>query len=334
MPAKDPRDRRKRRKHGGDLESAIEEVGDAVSGAVVEVGDAVSAIFQTVTSEWNRHKSMSPAEKLLRAARRKRKDWIGHRNAFIATNLGLVGINVAVASLTGELFPWAVFPICGWGIGLGIHALNYRSWLADNRERIAAAEQELARLGVQEAIAEPSPSIAVDPAWSELVRQCRVAVRAAETSLAKSNDAVLTEQTRGKLQEGLSHLERLAEGAVTISAAIAQVVPDGKAGLDAAIAALDRKIANADPKLAAVYRENRRLLAARHDKVTALQSEHDRMFARAEGFLLAAQNIQLDASRAGVQGPGVDTLTEPLRQLGEEVEILRQVEAELADVAG
>jgi hypothetical protein len=128
----------------------------------------------------------------------------------------------------------------------------------------------------------------------------------------------------------MRNVERLAQGAETIRRALAEIAPQG--GLSAEIDALDARInAASDERLRQVYLANRSLLQARRAKVAALVSERERMFASAEGFLLAAQNVRLDAARIGAgHVPALSaTLTETLDRLSSEVNILRQVEAEL-----
>ena len=49
---------------------------------------------------------------------------------------GLVTLNVLLIAFTSGDFPWAVFPLVGWGIGLGAHYFGaFRRAGADIRER-------------------------------------------------------------------------------------------------------------------------------------------------------------------------------------------------------
>ncbi|GEM_PF-2238473 len=336
-----PGDRRPKsglKKADDDLERIghqVEDIARGVGDIVHEVGGAVGEIVQSVTGSMARRRQMSPAEKLLKRAKRRRKDWIGHRNAYVATNIGLAAINVATGFLAGDFTPWFVFPAIGWGIGLGIHTLNYRSWLTDKKDDIERARLEVAAgepaQEVQRAAIAPSaPDVARDAKWADLVRRCRIAVAESKQSLAKSdNTELLVDEVAVRLDDGLKNVEQLASGAVTLKRAMQSVVPEGTEGLSERIAELDAKIANAtDPSLTDVYRSNRALLDARSAKLKALGQEHERMQARAEGFLLAVENIRLDASRLSTPGQ-IDTLTEPLKQLSDEVAILRDVESEL-----
>lgn len=45
-----------------------------------------------------------------------------HAVVYVLVNLLLVVIWLVSAWVSGEWFPWFLFPLCGWGVGLGIHA--------------------------------------------------------------------------------------------------------------------------------------------------------------------------------------------------------------------
>lgn len=49
-----------------------------------------------------------------------RKDFYEHLGAYVIVNAGLVIMNLATKGHIG----WAVWPILGWGIGIGFHALG------------------------------------------------------------------------------------------------------------------------------------------------------------------------------------------------------------------
>ena len=52
----------------------------------------------------------------------KRREFHTHLTAYLLVNSLLVGIWLVVALTTGAWFPWPVFPLLGWGIGLAFHA--------------------------------------------------------------------------------------------------------------------------------------------------------------------------------------------------------------------
>jgi hypothetical protein len=52
-----------------------------------------------------------------------------HATVYVSVNVLLV----IVWALTWTGFPWFVFPILGWGIGLSAHAASYRAQLSSQR---------------------------------------------------------------------------------------------------------------------------------------------------------------------------------------------------------
>ena len=53
-----------------------------------------------------------------------KSEFRAHLVAYVIVNAGLFGVWLVVALSTGAWFPWFVFPMLGWGIGLGFHAWN------------------------------------------------------------------------------------------------------------------------------------------------------------------------------------------------------------------
>lgn len=51
-----------------------------------------------------------------------KREFRSHLVSYTLVNLGLVGIWLVTAINTGAWFPWFVFPVIGWGIGIGFHA--------------------------------------------------------------------------------------------------------------------------------------------------------------------------------------------------------------------
>lgn len=281
---------------------------------------------------WLRRRPLTPEEKLRRLAIAKRRAWRKHKRAYIAVNGGLFAINVITATLGNEFVPWSFIVMAVWGIFFVLHGFGYRAWREDHAD-------ELAAVGVDpdDPVTPRAPALALarTSEWASLVERCRRAVEAAEKQLR----GIDTEDGGGagsrlELRRGLADIERLARGAERLEAALAEVSP-GVAEIDAELARLDATIeATADLKLRAVYQNNRELLAARRQRLAQFDAELMRMRATAEGFLLATENIRLDAARIGA--PRLHeyevNLREPLRRLDDEVEVLEQVEAELAAV--
>lgn len=275
----------------------------------------------------------SEEERLLTQRDARRRRMRGHWNAYISVIGGLGIINLVTWILFGAAVPWVIFPAAAWGIGVGMHALNYRGWTQDHAARIAAAERALGRLppGAAPLALAEGPPAEPDP-WADMIARCRDAVdRAAGALESVDHPAQDLDATHADLEEGLERVERLAEGAGRIRRALETIAPAGLEGLAQQVAELDAAInAAKDDALRAVHLENRALLVARRAKVEALVAEQDRMMANARGFLLATENLHLDAAGLGngaLDGQG--SLTAPIRRLGEEVDVLRKVEAEL-----
>jgi hypothetical protein len=308
----------------------VELEGKALGRALREGLDAL------ITSPAEAEKSAE--QRLVEKRDKKRRGFRGHWYAYAMVNLGLMVMNLGTWLLTGVPFPWFLFVSAGWGIGFGIHALNHRAWLADNAPALRAAE---AALGLPS----PPPSRALPagaaraalPAPADplraLVAECQAAVEKAEAALlAVDNPAAAFEDAIARLHQGLENVEHLAEGAARIDAALAEIAPGGLEALRPQLEAADQAIAaTRDDRLREVHHQNRTLLVARRAKVEALLADRERMLANARGFLLATENLRLDAARLGAGGDAsAAALRAPLERLTDEVEILRKVEAELA----
>ncbi|GMV43013.1 MAG: hypothetical protein AMXMBFR64_47290 [Myxococcales bacterium] len=272
----------------------------------------------------------SAGELLLMKRERKRRRLRSHTHSFVSVILGLAVINVITGLASGAFFPWVLLVAASWGMGLSMHAMGFRSWVQDHERALVAAEAEL---GVSPPPQLPPlqrgrPPVSGDPAWEALLARCRAAVTSAQAALA---DAGSDRDTIERLRSGLTDVEHLAAGAEKVRRALAEIAPEG-ASLDGEIARLDGRINAADDeRLRGVYLANRTLLQARKAKVTALRAERERMAASAEGFLLAVENVRLDAARIGAgHVPALSAaLGDTLDRLSTEVSILRQVEEEL-----
>jgi len=86
--------------------------------------------------------AMSEADMLRLATRRADAKLGFQRHAFIYVLViaGLAGVNL----LTTPAWPWFLFPLGGWGIGLAAHGLAVHGDLSGRRQ--AMIERELARL--------------------------------------------------------------------------------------------------------------------------------------------------------------------------------------------
>ena len=306
-----------------EIVEALEELTDDLKDAGVDLATAI----KRMAGQGHRH---SPAQRLIRKRNRRREGWRKHLRSYLVVNAGLVALNVVMGLSEGDPYPWAVFPAALWGIDVALHGIGYRSWAAQNKGAIDAAEEELAReaeLAVDLGGDEGETAGLVT--WAVLVRRCREAYAGAVEALEEAGEHV---DLRENLESGLARVERLAKGAARIRKALHDVAPGGSHALDEVLKDLDNRVSNLeDERLRGVYQSNRALVVARKAKIEALEGEERRMRATAEGFLLAAENLRLDAARLGAEpAPDLLGLLEgPLDRLAEEVDIVRQLEAEL-----
>lgn len=276
----------------------------------------------------------SAEARLLRKAREKQARWSRHLRTFVVVTVGLGAVNV-ITGLSGvEPFAWSLVVAVVWGMGVALHGLGFRAWRGQHAAELRRAREVLAARGADPARAEGDEA-AADPTWSRLLERAREASGEADAALVRSGAADPEHPARRQLREGLLQLEALGAGAGRIHAVLRDLAPGGGSELDRSLAQLDAKVAAAgDEGLRAVFARNRGLLVARREKVGGLERELARMEASAEGFVFAAENLRLDAARlgAGAVPSLAGALDEPLAHLGEEVEILRQVEEELEAV--
>lgn len=284
----------------------------------------------------------SPDHRLISRWRKRREDWRTHWHTFVAVNGGLAAINAVIALVSGALFPWFLLPLLGWGIAMTIHTLGYRAWLEDHRIELVAAAQRLEIPFEDEPWTLPSPALpqlrprllptssrtepSRDPRWEALLTRCRRAAAAAEEVFSALPGQ--TPSARDPLREGVQSVERLAAGANRIQRALADLE---RTAPDDEIAALDQTLATTtDERLREAQLTNRALLIARREKMATLRADHERMYANAQGFSLALENLALDAARLGQDhGPTPRALSDPIERLTDEVRILSEVEAEL-----
>jgi hypothetical protein len=69
-----------------------------------------------------------------------------HAIVYAIVNLGLITLNAVLIATTAANFPWAVFPLVGWGIGLTFHYVAaFRRGSKDVRARQEEIERYAAR---------------------------------------------------------------------------------------------------------------------------------------------------------------------------------------------
>lgn len=52
----------------------------------------------------------------------KKREFATHAVVYTVVNVTLIAIWALIFATTGAWFPWPVFPMLGWGIGLALHA--------------------------------------------------------------------------------------------------------------------------------------------------------------------------------------------------------------------
>ena len=78
-------------------------------------------------------------EKLVEKVRKKKRRFIPHLIAYMCVNIPLIYLNIISTS-----FPWVIFPMLGWGIGLGIHYFAAVRWPAiDLRNKIRFLKSQI-----------------------------------------------------------------------------------------------------------------------------------------------------------------------------------------------
>ncbi|MGF1510882.1 MAG: 2TM domain-containing protein [Myxococcota bacterium] len=270
--------------------------------------------------EGGRRPKTTPEERLVLRERRKKRALRGHTRSFALVNGFLFLLWLTLALSTGSWFPWFVFPFLGWGLGYSFHLVETRTWLSDNRAALVEARRQLGL---------PSgATVGTGDLWTILVQRCRASV---EETLGALQAKDTGSDARERLVESMGQVEALADSARDMEAMLQRILPSGLQGLRAQIAEAEMAWSNADdPQLKTAHAQNRALLQTRLKKVEQLVAERDRIAATLEGFILAAENLRLDAVRF-VQGdlePG--GLMAPIQRIQDEVDILDKVRAELA----
>ena len=74
---------------------------------------------------------------------KKKRDFRAHLLAFLLVNSFLWIIWAVIYAFGGPVFPWPIFPLVGWGIGLTFHAWDVYGRKPFREEEI---EREAARL--------------------------------------------------------------------------------------------------------------------------------------------------------------------------------------------
>ncbi|MBX2813293.1 MAG: 2TM domain-containing protein [Myxococcales bacterium] len=277
---------------------------------------------------WMGRPPRTTERRLIERWKKRRHSWRTHWHAYLTVIGGLAALNLLFAVATGSLFPWFLFPALGWGMAVAIHSINYRSWVEENRVALSQAAERLGFAFEMPVITRSRPlkPIPKNPRWDVLMTRCNQAMERAEIVL--SGLPGNTEVVRERLRDGLERVKKLAAGAKRIQLAVADL---SRVDWETDIEVLDTTIENTtDERLRQVQLSNRALLVSRQEKLDALAADEDRMYANAQGFLLALENLVLDGARLG-HGDDAEpmALSEPIERLTDEVRVLEEVEAEI-----
>lgn len=261
--------------------------------------------------------------KLLRRWERKRRTLKGHARSYFVTNGFLFLLWLTLALSVGVWFPWFVFPLLGWGMGMTMHALGYRSWVSDHAGELRRARERLGLL--------PPPE--GESTWDQLEARCRSAVAEARAALEATPPTVDAGPLLAQLAEGEQRMAELLRGARAVDQTLGGVTPGGVPSVDRAIADVDSEHAAAiEPRTRSALEQKRALLVSRRAKVEALRDEQARIEATAEGFLLAAENARLDALRFTRDSTERSELDAALQRLHDELDVLEKVHRELSEL--
>lgn len=317
-------------KKQSDWESALVEVADLAEQGVEGLFAGLRRLFG---------KPDLPAHKrLLIAARKRRKAMRNHAAAYVSVNAFLALVNVLTFQFGPQVL-WFLFPAGAWGVGLAMHYFTYRGWLSDNRQALLQAEslvsgREALLPETSRPTSVPAEQLPADPEWDSLLARVAPSLDAAERELGSLGPA--GKDALERLRAGKADVERLLVGERRLRAALHTLAPGGAVTVDRKIAELDRRLLGThDERLRSALQSNRALLDGISARVTAIANDRERMRAAIEGFVLTAQSLHLDAARLGAGRASLDamgTLSEPIQRLAQEVEILREVEAEMARI--
>ena len=221
---------------------------------------------------------------------------------------------------------WSFLLVALWGVGLVVHAVRFTGWSQDHRVGLEV-ETSFRRIG-QDGRPTGLLSEPRNAEWKRLWSRAEQVHLAADRAVDRLGAEGV--EARGELQACMDDVQAIFDGAARLQDAMDIL---GMKVDENAITEAGWRVERAETdRLRSLYQANLDLLIAQKAKVSALMQDLKRMRACVEGFLISAENMQLDASRLQTSG-GVPTgqliLGDARRALEEEVLVLRQVEAEL-----
>jgi hypothetical protein len=221
---------------------------------------------------------------------------------------------------------WSLYLVALWAVGLAIHAVRFTGWAEEHRVGIEI-ESSFRRVGPGGRplglLAEPR-----DAEWKRLWSRLEDVHLAVDRAVDRLGAGGV--EARGELQACMDHVQAIFDGASRLQHAMD--IPGMKVDANTITEAGWRVERAETDRLRSLYQANLDLLKAQKSKVEALKQDLKRMRVCVEGFLIAAENMHLDASRLQASGElpmGSLMLGDARRDLEDEVLVLRQVEEEL-----
>ena len=249
----------------------------------------------------------------------RRKGVRNHVRVWMIAGLVMMVFNVFLPG-AGIFSYWSLYLIFLWGGFVLLHAVTYVGWKQD-QERHEVHAISKARRDAKEAYG------SAHRMYQELEQAYTSAVEAV-TFIGDPGVVSL-----GELDVGMRHAQHLFRGYGRLGVVLDMLSgEDGSRGDEAITEARWAIERTEEARLRKLYEAKLDLLRSREEKVKSLKKDMERIEVCIEGFLLAAGNLQLDATRYEASKDmafDASGLHDSTRRLAEEVAILKEVEAEL-----
>lgn len=259
-----------------------------------EVEELGKSTLKAVGTKLKRKLEETPEELLLVKRHRMKQGLSSHLNAFLMVNLALWAFFLVIAHNFRPAFITTVF----WGIGMGIHALNQRSWLKANASRILAAEAFIRSQGKADLqylvspVSGSAPLALPAPVHPLLTRaeEGAEATRKALVGIGPAEVDALATVTAG--------LERVRELVGQLQAIQQSLIEASAEDVDYEVARLRTRLeATTDADARELYRTQLEMLSARKEKAQVLRGLKERIEAYGESYILSLTNLRMDAAQ-------------------------------------
>lgn len=219
---------------------------------------------------------------------------------------------------------WSFYPVGLWGGIVLLHAVTYVGVIQDEARALVSSGIASSQGGLS-----PGDVGDADGEWQRLQGELDRVFPMADEALVRLGEAGRV--ARGELEVGLGHVKEIIGGYGRLCVALGMLSEEGE-GDEAIMEAQWAVERTSDGRLRELYAAKLELLRSREVKVELIKGDLERIRVCIEGFLLAAENLQLDAMRfEASQEMALDgsALMVSIERLAEEVAILREVEADL-----